>query len=463
VTVGVSKWLGIPYARSDRFGPPELVPFDAAGTYDAFGPAAPQPLDSPLGEIVPGMRVVETDEAVCLTLNVWAPDSGDSGRPVLVWFHGGSFVIGAASQPVYDGALLASEQNVIVVTVNYRVGVLGFLDARSAGGVANCGVRDALCALEWVRKNIANFGGDPARVVAFGESAGGGLLLHALASGRARGLIAGAIVQSGATSATFDDERAKLVAGEVCTQAGVAAVDELVALPVDAIIDAQGRAMGPLLPIVGFMPYHPMVDDDLLTERPADALAGGAAEGIALILGTTADEMRLFMPPVTEPPARERVVKRLMRYAGIDEASASRVIDDYARAMPADDMAAVWAAVFSDSEMQVPARAMCDAHAPHGPVFTYLFAWEGPNVGACHGIDIPFAFGNFDEGWDAFVGLDDDGRDLSRQIRETWASFARENDPGWPPYPSAMILDRRSRLAPAHPLFVRATALISAE
>src|SRR5690242_7315312 len=151
------------------------------------------------------MKVRETDEDGCLTLNVWAPEARD-GEPlaVLVWFHGGSFVIGASSQPVYDGSLLADEQQVVVVSANYRLGAFGFLDARPFGGVANCGVRDAICALEWVRDNIATFGGDPSRVVAFGESAGGGLVLHALAAPAARGLLRGAIIQSGATFATLD-------------------------------------------------------------------------------------------------------------------------------------------------------------------------------------------------------------------------------------------------------------------
>jgi para-nitrobenzyl esterase len=451
--------LGIPYARSVRFAAPEPVSFDADASYDAFGPSAPQPLESPLGEIVPGMRVSRTDEDGCLTLNVWAPEGGDEPWPVLVWFHGGSFVIGGSSQPVYDGALLAAEQNVVVVSANYRIGALGFLDARSAGGVANCGVRDALCALAWVQENIARFGGDPDRIVAFGESAGGGLLLHVLASGRARGLLRGAIVQSGATFSTFDDERAKLTADEVCQQAGVAAVDGLRALPVEAIVDAQAGSMGPLLPLVGFMPFHPMVDGDVLTERPADALAAGAAGDIAVIVGTTADEMRLFTPPATEPPARERIVKRLMRYAGVDEAHAVAVVDHYAHALRTDDLAAAWAAIFSDSEMQVPARAMLDAHAPHGPAFTYLFTWEGPNVGACHGIDIPFTFGNFVDGWDAFVGLDSDGGALSRSMRDAWAAFARSSDPGWPVYAAAMIFGRASHAASAHPLFVRADVL----
>src|SRR6478736_6371281 len=148
--------LGIPYATAKRFAAPQAVPFDAERVDgDKFGPAAPQALDGPLGEIVPGMQVRDIDEAACLTLNVWAPDAGDgSPLPVLVWFHGGSFVIGASSQPVYDGAFLAQEQNVVVVSVNYRIGAFGFLDARSFGGVANCGLRDAICALEWVRDHI---------------------------------------------------------------------------------------------------------------------------------------------------------------------------------------------------------------------------------------------------------------------------------------------------------------------
>ena len=136
------RWLGIPYARAERFAAPQPVAFDPARGYDHFGPAAPQPLDSPLGEIVPGMKIVDTDEHACLTLNVWAP-AGGGPHPVLVWFHGGSFIIGASSQAVYDGALLAGEQSVVVVTVNYRLGALGFLDTRAVGGVANCGLRDA--------------------------------------------------------------------------------------------------------------------------------------------------------------------------------------------------------------------------------------------------------------------------------------------------------------------------------
>lgn len=451
-TLATRRWLGVPYARAERFGSPHPVPFDASGAYDRFGPAAPQPRDSPLGEIVPGMQVVDTDEHACLTLNVWAPPTRGP-HPVLVWFHGGSFMIGASSQAVYDGAVLSGEQSVVVVTVNSRLGALGFLDMRAAGGVANCGMRDALCALEWVREHIGSFGGDAARVVGFGESAGGGLLLHVLASPMSRGLLAGAIVQSGATFATLDDARAALVVETMCKEAAVTGAAGLQALPVDALLEAQNRALSTLLQPVGMMPFHPMVDGDVLQARPVDAIGTGAAAGVALIAGTTADEMALFVDRAALP--RDRLVRRIARYLQTDEAQAARVADHYAAQLGSAGNADVWRAFFGDREMQDPCRAVLDAHAPHGPAYTYCFTWEGPDAGACHGIDIPFPFGNFVDGWEAFAGIDADARALSRRMRDAWAAFARTGDPGWPQYPSAMILGREPHVAPSHPLFAR--------
>ena len=452
--------LGIPYATARRFAAPQPVAFDPARAGGAhFGPAAPQQLDGPLSGIVPGMKVTDTDEDACLTLNVWTPDTTDSGTaaplPVLVWFHGGSFVIGASSQPVYDGAVLAAEQRVVVVSVNYRLGALGFLDARPFGGVANCGVRDAICALEWVRDHVDAFGGDPNRVVAFGESGGGGLLLHALASPAARGLLAGAIIQSGATFATLDEERAAVVREAVVREAGVAEASDLRDVPIDALITAQSAAMGSLLGTVGMMPFHPMVDGDMLPSAPVVALANGAAVGVALIAGTTADEMRLFVPAGAEPPPRAKTVHRAARYLGVAEDEAERIVAGYERALRTDDTNEIWRALFGDNEMQVPCKAVLDAHCAHGPTYTYCFTWESPTVGACHGIDIPFPFGNFVDGWDTFAGLDDDGRALSAAMRSSWAAFARDGDPGWPQYPAARVFGRTVSDADEHPLFGR--------
>jgi para-nitrobenzyl esterase len=460
VTTGVRISLGIPYATAARFGSPKAIAFDATradGT--SFGPAAPQALDGPLGDIVPGMKVRETDEASCLTLNVWAPPPSNTSKAVLVWFHGGSFVIGASSQPVYDGEHLAAEQDVVVVSVNYRIGAFGFLDARSVGGVANCGLRDAICALEWVRDNIAHFGGDASRVVAFGESAGGGLLLHALAAPAARGLVAAAIIQSGATFATLDEKRADIVVEALITAAGVEEPGALRDLSADALVAAQSTAMGPLLGTVGMMPFHPMVDDEFLPAEPVEAFTAGAAAGVALIAGTTADEMRLFVDSSATPAPRDKLVRRAARYLGIDEAEAAGIVERYESAVGTDDTNELWRALFGDNEMQRPCRAVLDAHAPYGPTYTYCFTWAGPQVGACHGIDIPFPFGNFVDGWDTFVGLDDDGRALGRAMRDAWAAFARTDDPGWPAYPAARIFGRKVHDAAEHPLFGRLPTL----
>jgi para-nitrobenzyl esterase len=206
------------------------------------------------------------------------------------------------------------------------------------------------------------------------------------------------------------------------------------------------------------MPFHPMVDGDVLHATPADALANGEGAGVALVAGTTSDEMRLFVDSSAAPPPRDRLVRRAARYLAVDETTAGRIVDQYAQALGTHDTNEIWRAVFGDNEMQVPCRTVLEAHAPHGPTYTYCFTWEGPQVGACHGIDIPFAFGNFVDGWAAFVGLDDDGRALSDAMRAAWADFARTGDPRWPAYPAARIFGRTVRDAPQHPLFARLPA-----
>jgi len=206
------------------------------------------------------------------------------------------------------------------------------------------------------------------------------------------------------------------------------------------------------------MPFHPMVDGDLLPAAPVDALASGIGGEVLLVAGTTADEMRLFVADSGEPPARERLLRRVGRYLAVDEMAAVRVVDHYSAVLATTDTNEIWRAIFGDNEMQVPCRAVLDAHTAHGPTYTYAFTWEGPIVGSCHGIDIPFTFGNFVDGWDAFVGLDDDGRVLSASMRAAWAAFARTGDPDWPAFPAARIFGRTQRDAAAHPLLGRLVA-----
>jgi para-nitrobenzyl esterase len=444
-------YLGIPYASAARFERPVPAPaVDVAGC-TAFGPAAPQ---HPGLGLVPESPIGPTDEARCLTLNIWAPADVDTRRPVLVWFHGGSFVTGSSAQRCFDGTRLAVEQDVVVVSVNYRLGALGFLDLRTLGGdVANLGLHDAIAALRFVRDHIESVGGDPARVTIFGESAGGGVCAHLLASPGSTGLFARAIVQSGITDRTLDAERAALVTATLCDAAGVHGLDRLRALPVDALLDAQD-AVGPtLLKPIGMMPFHPSIDGELLHSAPAAALGAGVAAGVPMIAGTTAEEMQLFLDPTAAAPDRDRLVRRVARYLDVEPLRAEAIVAAYEREV--DHFDDVWPALFGDVEMQVPLRRALEAHAPHGPTFTYLFTWDAPRVGAAHAVDIPFTFGNFVDGWDEFVGYDADAERLSREMRDAWAAFARDGEPGWPHYPATRVFGRESTVVPAHPQFGR--------
>jgi len=436
---------GVQYATAVRFGAPaRVISWTGTRAATAFGPAAPQPVGGPLDGLVPGSFRGTTDEHACLTLNVWAPAEDSSARPVLVWFPGGAFTIGAASQPAYDGARFAAEQDVVLVTCNYRLGALGFLDTRDAGGVANCGLRDAIAALEWVRDNIESFGGDPARVSVFGESAGGGMVLHLCASKLARGLFRGAIVQSGATFNTLDPDGAARVRAGLLTELDLSDSRLLAGVPVDALISAQSASALALLSTIGMMPFHPMVDGEVLTAAPAAALAAGSAAGVPMIIGTTTDEMRLFVDGSGPPPERAKLCRRVARYTGVDDARASLIVSTYEAELPGADSNAIWATLFTDVEMQQPAAAMRAAQQGHGPVYSYLFGWPASNalLGACHGIDIPFTFGNFVDGWAEFVGADDAAHALSGSIRNAWAAFARDGDPGWPEAPATMQFER---------------------
>jgi para-nitrobenzyl esterase len=441
----VQAFLGVRYATARRFDGPVVVPFDPGAPSDRFGPAAPQVAD--FVAQVPGAPITEMSED-CLSLNIWTR-GGSTPRPVMVWFPGGSFVTGSTAQAVYDGTRFVTDDDVVLVSVNYRLGALGFLDTRTIGADAtNLGLRDAIAALQWVQDNIARFGGDPGCVTAFGESAGAGLVLHLLASPRAVGLVHRAIVQSCAPNTTLAPEAAALVARTVCDVLEVADADGLRALPCDVITAAQPKVVSTLSKQVGMMAFHPCIDDDVLYGMPADAFARGIGAGVPLLAGTTSEEMRLFIDAAAQAPARERLVKRVARYLAVAPARAESIIDGYGAALGTSDLGEVWAFMFSDAEMQAPLRVALRAHAANAPTYTYLFTWQAPELGAFHAVDLPFTFGNFDaDGWGDFVGADADALRLSREMRHAWATFARDGAPGWDEFPATMVYGRESYVA----------------
>lgn len=446
---GVVAFRAIPYAAPPtgplRWRPPHPpAEWHVLRAATRIGPAAPQPRGGALDSLVPDMGVDAIDED-CLTVDVWTPAVDAAARPVLVWFHGGAFTIGNASLVSYDGARLAANEDVVVVNANYRLGALGFMLIDHPDATANCGLLDQIAALEWVRDNIAAFGGDPGRVAVFGESAGGGSVLSLLSTTRTEGLFHAAIVQSGATDLMLDRARALEVSRTVAQHAGIDPTDLQAwrSLPVDALLDAQVAAAGSLFATVGLMPFHPTVDGDVLQHDWLEATRLGISRDVSLLIGTTRDEMALFasFDPTHASLDDERLRARLAKlHPDVD-----LLLDAYAEADGADvPPPRRWSTVRTDTAMWLPALRIAEAHASHQPdTWMYRFDWRAAaeELGACHAIDIPFPFDTIDRGgWDTFVADAVGARRLARAMQAAWAAMARNGAPAtdrlpsWPRY-----------------------------
>jgi para-nitrobenzyl esterase len=412
---GIARFGGVPYAHAARLAAPERCswrdPLDATHP----GPAAPQVVGGL--DLVPGM-VASRQAEDCLTAEIWSP-ALDGSNPVLVWVPGGSYRIGAASLPTYDGTRLAGT-GTVVVGLNYRLGALGWL---AADGVpSNLGLRDLLVALEWLHEVVPAFGGDPDRVVVMGESAGAGALAHVLATQPGPAPLAGAILQSGAPAATLDAARTEWVADRFFEAAGVRDAHALRALPVEALLDAQERTVQAALGPVGMMPFHPWIDGELLTAPPFC----GALAPLPLVVGTTANEMELFRDQVPALPGDAAVGFLARKAAGLGITDEERVRDAL-RDAGGDLVEAI-----ADLELHVPNELLARAHGRRGNrVWRYRFAWDAPVRRACHALDLPFTFGTFDvDTWREFAGAHDAGAEaLSARMRATWTSFARTGTP----------------------------------
>jgi para-nitrobenzyl esterase len=410
---GVVHAGGVPYARADRWGAPEPITWAEPLDATQRGAAPPQVVGAL--DLVPGMTPSRQAEQ-CLTAEIWTP-ALDGRLPVIVWVPGGSYRIGGASLPTYDGSRLASESTV-VVGCNYRLGALGWL---AADGVpTNLGLRDLAAAVGWIRQVAPAFGGDPDRIVLMGESAGAGALAHLLATGDVQA--AGAILQSGAPAGTLDASLAEWVAGQFFDAAGVGDVDALRELPIDAILDAQEAAVVASLGKVGMMPFHPFLDADLLA---APAFRAALAP-MPLVVTTTANEMELFrdqVPVLPEHVALALLTPKAAALGITDESSVRAGL----QACDGDLVEAI-----ADLELHVPNELMARAHRARGHrVWRARFNWEAPNLGACHALDLPFDFGTLDvSGWREFAGAHDPRADqLSARMREAWRSFAVAGEP----------------------------------
>ncbi|WP_214316679.1 carboxylesterase/lipase family protein [Nonomuraea sediminis] len=425
---GVAVFKGIPYARSP-FGalrlaaPVPAEPWDGVRDALAFGPRPPQP---PLFAGMPAWD--PADGLDCLTVNVWTPDAGGSGLPVMVWIYGGGYVTGSADMPEYDGTRLAREC-VVVVTFNHRVGFEGY--GHVDGAPDNRALLDQVLALQWVRDNIAAFGGDPGNVTIFGESAGAGAVACLLAMPSAAGLFRRAIAQS-VPGMFFTPRYAAKVTRALLGLAGAGT-------PYEVAPEAAAEAAGQLASgemrgdperwgTIAFAPtpFAPVVDGEVLPDTPWNALADGAGSDVELITGYNRDEYLLFQLMSGGRTGELGAALKTLAPADADVV--------YRTAHPQASDAELLVMLMSDWMFRMPSALLADAHT--GPTFAYELTWAPqPELGACHGLDVPLTFGTVHGQLAALtIGGSPHAEDLSRQFRTAWTRFAATGDPGWPAY-----------------------------
>ncbi len=450
---GVRTFRGIPFAAPPtgdrRLRPPQPPePWTGLRAATAFGPWSPQlPPASPLTGEITG----DTAED-CLTLNVWTPGTDASRRPVMVWVHGGAFTSGSGAMPLYSGERLAAPGDVVVVTINYRLGILGFLahpdlTDEETGASGNWGLLDQVAALRWVQHNIQAFGGDPAAVTVFGESAGSMSVADLLALPAAEGLFHRAICQSGPPRA-LDMGRAEAATSKLLAEVGVGRPADLRRLPVDRLLEAQGAILSG--PGGATLRLAPVVDGAALPRSPEEALADGASAGVPLVIGSNRDEWKLFIAgdPAGRDPDEDLVRRRIesaFRADGLPLAAAE-VIDAYRAIRTAlgrpTEPRELWSAIESDRVFRVGSVRAAEDHARYqADTYMYLFEWESPALrgalGAAHGVEIPFVFDALHQPrQDRFAGAGPEAEALAAQMQDAWAAFARTGRPGagWPRY-----------------------------
>lgn len=475
---GVAVFRGIPYAAAPvgelRFAPPQLrgpegKVLDAAG----FGLISLQDID-PLPKAMPGTEhnFYASDARAgedCLNLNIWTPDTGGSA-PVLVWIHGGAFLYGSGTGAWIDGHAHARQHGIVVVTINYRLGILGGLYLGDLmPGHCDFGLQDQIMALRWVQENIGAFGGDPTRVTVGGQSAGAMSAASLLAAPAARGLFARAIVESGHADAQITVQAASEAAVRALHSLHIEpdapdVLEQLRALSIFRIAEAQ-RELGVgarIFPLVG--------DGVILPVDPFAAITAGSAAGVDLMIGTTREEHRLFEITGWASPADtvEGALASLIPQAGL-RAEAARMYLAVADETEAGT-AVIQRLIATEHGWAEPARRLAAAHAASGGrTYHYEFAWgwpaDGSAAGAAHLADLPFFFGNLHQpGVREFLGRDDSSgqasAEIARRVSAAVAQFVTSGDltdsalGKWPAFTPAsrvtMVLDRKSGAATDH-------------
>ncbi|GAA1778580.1 carboxylesterase/lipase family protein [Streptomonospora arabica] len=436
-----ARFLSVPYAAppagADRFSPPSPPrPWTHVRDATRPGPTAPQPRRDSFGRLDmapyfgPGWVRGDEQGEEYMTVNIWAPRRAERS-PVLVFVHGGGFVAGSNRAPVHDGAAFARD-GVVLVALNYRLGVAGFLDL--PGAPRNRGLLDVLAALEWVQRNIAAFGGDPANVTLAGQSAGATTVAGVLADPRAEGLFHRAIVQSGSGLGAFSPEQGARVARAAAEALGVAPDAEgFAAVPDEDLVAVVPRLAGTDLrtadrfdPLMGLSPFSLVLDRQPAECRLAD---------VDLLVGTNAEEGNLYLAPHGDLPAS--TAEDVHATAARAHGDPDRLVAAYQAQRPDAGPGELRSAILGDALFGLGSRRLAEAH---GGAHVYEFAWRSTaldaQLGAAHAMELPFVFDGLEtpglRGAQGLTGPEEPPEALAKEMHAAWTAFARTGDPGWP-------------------------------
>ncbi|TGD88411.1 carboxylesterase/lipase family protein [Mycolicibacterium sp. CH28] len=453
---GILAFKGIPYAAAPigvhRFKEPTAAPaWEGIRDATEYGPTAPSlPYSPPLDQLI-DEPVIEGPDY--LNLNVWTPATDAGRRPVLVWIHGGAFANGSGAVSAYDGSRFARD-GVVCVTVNYRLGAEGFLQID--GAPANRGLLDQIAALRWVRDNIAAFGGDPEAVTIAGESAGAMSVTTLLTTPQAAGLFRRAIAESGAGHHVQTPTTAAKVTAAVAEELGVEATlaGFTAASPAD-LLAAQGEvgrkiSEAPDPTVWGElatspMPFQPVIDGAVVAARPIDSLVAGVGCDVDVLIGTNAREAALFLVPNGAIDAvNNDTLAKILALMGAD---ADVVLPVYREAQPSASAGELLVTAVTDWFYRVPAVRVAESRMMHGAnTHVYEFGWPSPffdgRLGACHTVEIAFAFDQLASPASAMIAGVNPPQELADEVHGAWVSFVRGGDPGWPPYGEDRIVRR---------------------
>lgn len=446
---GLYVFKGIPFAAppigKQRWMPPAPVkPWSGIRPTKSSTAIAPQNIGPSVFVTTNQPVEREPQSEDCLYLNIWTPGLDNTRRPVLFWIHGGGFTGGSGSSAAYKGSRLSARGDVVVVTINYRLGALGFLNLNEITlgripATGNEGLLDQAFALDWVHRNIASFGGDPENVTIFGESAGGMSVGCQLAFPRSKGLFRRAILQSGAANSTRTPQKAALVTEQLLDilQIKPNDIDTLYSVPVIRLLAAQ-QELVPRLRQLGQIPdlaLQPVIDGSVLPLSPIDAVRKGAAKATPIIVGTNLDEWKIMNArnPEIQKMNEADLLKRVRQI--LPSQNAQLLVDTYRNSLAgrgvSNQPADVFTAIETAQKFRIPAIRLAEAQQNQGQsTFSYLFTWSSPafggTMGAYHALELGFLFGNYGEGYGGSGPATDA---VSRNIQDAWLSFARNGDP----------------------------------